>query len=147
MRRKVSRSAIERMLSETARAYPKECCGILLGSADFLAAALPARNVHPAPDTHFEIDPRALIDAHRAARAGGPQVVGYYHSHPDGPAAPSATDLKMAAQDGRVWAIIGASDIGETRTAPTGIDATEKIKFWRDTRQGFAPVTYEVHEV
>ena len=64
----------------------------------------------PDPETHFEIDPQALIDAHRAARAGGPQVLGYYHSHPAGEPEPSATDRAMAAGDGRMWAIMGRDE-------------------------------------
>jgi len=109
------------MRAHAAAAHPLECCGLLLGQAGRITAALPAANVHPDPRTHFEIDPAALIAAHRAARAGGPQVAGYYHSHPGGAPRPSATDRALAAGDGRVWAIIGA----------------EEILFWRDGQSGF----------
>ena len=104
-----------------AAAHPLECCGLLLGAGDQITAALPAANVHPSPQTHFEIDPAALIAAHRAARAGGPQVIGYYHSHPHGPPDPSATDQAHAAADGRIWAIVAAGE----------------IRFWRDAQSGF----------
>ncbi|MCH2487040.1 MAG: M67 family metallopeptidase [Erythrobacter sp.] len=83
-------------------------------------------NVHPEPARFFEIDPQALIDAHRAARSGGAQLVGYYHSHPLGPPEPSATDRAQATGDGRVWAIIGH----------------QTIRLWRDTKQGFEPLSY-----
>lgn len=122
----VASSALERMIAEAASAAPDECCGILLGTDNRIDSALPARNVHPDPALHFEIDPQALIDAHRAARAGGPQVIGYYHSHPHGEAAPSATDQTLAAGDGSVWAIIGK----------------EGARFWRDDAGGFAPLSY-----
>ena len=88
----------------------------------------PARNVHPTPETHFEIDPQALIDAHRAARGGGAEVLGYYHSHPHGPAEPSATDRALAARDGRVWAIA----------------AKGEVRFWRDDEPGFEPLSLRV---
>ncbi|MEN7538728.1 M67 family metallopeptidase [Aurantiacibacter flavus] len=101
---------------------PLECCGLLLGQGSTITEACPARNVHLSPQTHFEIDPQALIDAHRAARAGGPQVLGYYHSHPRGPAEPSATDRAMAAHDGAIWAIVGQDGA---------------IGLWRDNKQGF----------
>nr|WP_305959662.1 M67 family metallopeptidase [Aurantiacibacter sp. 219JJ12-13]MDP5262769.1 M67 family metallopeptidase [Aurantiacibacter sp. 219JJ12-13] len=113
---------------EAARAHPHECCGILLGQGDTISAALPARNVHPAPQAHFEIDPQALIDAHRAARVGGPQVLGYYHSHPTGSPRPSKTDWAEAAHDGAVWAIVGRNEIG----------------WWRDAPRGFAELPYRV---
>lgn len=126
----VSSAAIDRMLAEAQRGAPDECCGILLGASEHIADALPARNVHPTPRTHFEIDPQALIDAYRAARSGGPEVVGFYHSHPGGAAEPSGVDQASAAGDGRVWAIVGE----------TG------VTFWRDEEAGFVPLSYVVED-
>jgi len=109
---------------------PHECCGLLLGAGNTIEQAVPTANVSPTPRTHFEIDPQALVDAHRAARAGGPQVLGYYHSHPAGPSAPSATDQAQAGGDGRVWAIAGG----------------DGITFWRDDECGFTSLSYIVTE-
>lgn len=125
MRCEVSSQVIAAVLTEAERAHPLECCGILLGADDHIVAALPARNVHPAPATHFEIDPAILIAAHRAAREGGPQVVGYYHSHPVGSTTPSAIDRAQAAHDGAIWAIACGGEIG----------------WWRDLADGFVPVS------
>jgi len=119
----VTRDVIELLRDEARRAHPRECCGILLGDGTTITAALPAANVHPAPHTHFEIDPRALVDAHRAARSGGPQVLGYYHSHPTGRPEPSATDRAEAAHDLSVWAIVADDAIGWWRDAPDGFAA------------------------
>lgn len=99
---------------------------MLLGEGQAIAEARPTLNVARERRGYFEIDPQALIDAHRAARAGGPQVLGYYHSHPDGPAEPSAADRAQAPRDGRVWAI----------AAPGG------VTFWRDDEEGFTPLSY-----
>jgi proteasome lid subunit RPN8/RPN11 len=130
MELELTRAALERILAEAARALPCEACGILLGHDRLIERAVPAANVHPTPRTHFEIDPQALVDAHRAARRGGPDVLGYYHSHPGGPAEPSATDRTMAAGDGRVWAIVGQGG----------------VTFWRDDEDGFAKLSYSVTE-
>ena len=111
MATEVSSNVIERLLSEARRAHPLECCGILLGHGEVIVQAKAAANVHPDPRQHFEIDPQALIDAHRDARDGDLQVLGYYHSHPNGLAEPSATDRAIAAPDGSVWAIIAAERI------------------------------------
>ncbi len=126
MRCEVSSDVVERLLAEAASAHPQECCGILLGEGDAITAIQPADNVHPEPERHFEIDPQALVDAHRAARAGGPAIIGYYHSHPNGRAEPSATDRAMAASDGAVWAIIAAG----------------RITLWRSGDAGFAALPY-----
>lgn len=114
--------ALAAMRAAAAAAHPREACGILLGEGGRITAARVTANVHPAPETHFEIDPQALIDAHRAARSGGAQVLGYFHSHPQGAAAPSATDRACAAGDGRIWAIIAGGE----------------VTFWRDGEEGFA---------
>ena len=119
----VSSDVVERLLAEAGSAHPRECCGILLGQGERIEAAVPADNVHPAPETHFEIDPAALIAAHRRAREGGPQVAGYYHSHPGGAAVPSATDRAMAAGDGAVWAIVAAPSLRLWLSAASGFEA------------------------
>ena len=125
----VTSEALAAMRAAAAAAHPQEACGILLGTANRITAALETRNVHPTPETHFAIDPQALIDAHRAARAGGPQVLGYFHSHPHGPAEPSATDRACAAGDGRVWAIIASGIAGDD------------VRFWRDDDRGFTALS------
>lgn len=124
MRLEVTREAADAMAAAARAAHPREACGILFGRAGRVEAFGEAVNVHPEPERHFEIDPQALIDAHRAERAGGPQVVGWFHSHPAGPAEPSATDRAMAVSDGRVWAIWGE----------------EKLAFFRAVEGGFEPL-------
>ena len=111
------------LLQEAARAGPHECCGLLLGRGGAVLTAQPAANVHPHPADQFEIDPAALIAAHRAARAGGPEVLGYYHSHPNGRAEPSATDRAQASGDGRIWAIIAGGAVTWWRDTPGGFEA------------------------
>jgi proteasome lid subunit RPN8/RPN11 len=110
-------------------AAPEECCGLLLGR-EAIEEARPAANVAPDPLRRLDIDPQALIDAHRAARAGGPPVIGYYHSHPGGPAKPSATDRALASGDGKVWAILGAGGVA----------------FWRDDEHGFVSLSYTIED-
>ncbi len=129
----VSKGVIAAMRAAAAAAHPREACGILLGDLAHgrarITEAREAANVHPAPRTHFEIDPQALIHAHRAARAGGaPQVIGYFHSHPQGPAAPSATDRACAAGDNAVWAILAGED----------------VTFWKDGDAGFTALSFDV---
>jgi len=124
----ITREVLDFLLAEAARAAPEECCGLLLGRDSTIEAARPAPNVAAERTRRFEIDPQALVDAHRAARRGGPQVVGYFHSHLHGPAEPSATDRAEAAHDGSVWAIV----------------ATSAVTFWRDEEVGFVPLSYGI---
>jgi proteasome lid subunit RPN8/RPN11 len=130
MQVEVTSEALAAIRAHAAAALPHEACGLLLGEGARITEAHATANVHPAPATHFEIDPQALIDAHRAARAGGPQVLGYFHSHPSGPAAPSATDRASAAGDGRVWAIVAGGE----------------VKFWQDGKEGFTALSFTIHD-
>jgi proteasome lid subunit RPN8/RPN11 len=120
---------------EADRAAPEECCGLLLGRGEpgakaRIDTALPAENVSDQPCLRFEIDPVALLAAHKAARAGGPQVLGYYHSHPTGHPVPSATDCEHSTGDLRIWAIIAGG----------------QVAFWRDSGKGFAELACRMVE-
>ncbi len=128
MELRVTSGLIENLVAQAANALPHECCGILLGRGWNIIALLPARNIHATPPTHFERDPQALIDAHRAARQGGAQVAGYYHSHPNGRTGPSPTDRAMASGDGRIWAII----------------AGNAVSFWEDAPDRFRALSHRV---
>ena len=130
MELEVTSSAYAMVLRAAGDAHPKEACGILLGEGYRITAAQTARNVHAAPETHFEIDPQALIDAHRAQRSGGPQVIGYFHSHPNGAARPSPKDQAASARDACVWAIAAGGH----------------VTFWSDDPEGFRQISYRVIE-
>lgn len=125
----LSSDVLDGLKTEAIEAYPRECCGILLGTGQAITSIRSAKNVHPRPENHFEIDPQALIDAHRAARRGGPQVLGFFHSHPNGLARPSATDEAMSTGQGLVWAIIAAG----------------RVTFWREGDARFAELPYVVY--
>lgn len=116
------------MLAAAAARHPHEACGLLFGTGPAITRFCETANLAPDPARHFEIDPAALIAAHRAARAGGPALVGYFHAHPTGDPAPSATDRASAAHDGRIWAIAGGGT----------------IKLWRDTPSGFEALSYRL---
>ena len=94
------------LLVEARAAFPHECCGLLYGKAGRVDATQPAKNCAGEPSAAFEIDPAALVAAQVATRRGGPSVIGYYHSHPNGRAAPSMSDAESAAADGRIWLVI-----------------------------------------
>lgn len=125
---KVRASVLAAIVDGARLTHPHEACGLLLGTADVIDRVQTANNVATDPARHFEIDPASLIAAHKTARAGGAQIVGYWHSHPSGPAEPSATDRAQAAGDGKVWAIVAGETIG----------------WWRDTAEGFAALSTAV---
>lgn len=122
-------------LRELARAgYPNECCGLLVGTAQPDIAEI--TEIHPSknltsgdPTKSFEVDPKLRFDVMREAqsRDDGVDIIGHYHSHPNGPAAPSAKDLSMAYEPNMIWLIcsvapneevvIGAFQLSSDRSA------------------------------
>ncbi len=99
---------------------PRESCGIILGTQTDdgwrVTGIAESRNIAP-PDRNdrFEIDPALLLSTQKAARAGGPRMIGVYHSHPNGRAEPSETDLATVWQTGMIW-IISAVDMERMET-------------------------------
>lgn len=81
--------------------YPEECCGVLIGrchsGATFVERVLSVGNEREdSRQNRYLISPETVLAAHKEARSVGLEVVGYYHSHPDHPAEPSAFDRENA---------------------------------------------------
>ena len=92
--------AVEAAVVAHARAAaPEECCGLLLGDADTIHAAVQSRNIDDQPVRRYLIDPAVHLAAIRDARSRSLEVIGAYHSHPRSPAVPSATDADAAFGD------------------------------------------------
>jgi desampylase len=114
----ISRQQQQLLLAWAKQAGEHECCGLVFGTDGKVARVELAEN-DAAETTHsFEIDPSALIAAEKQARQGGPHILGYFHSHPNGVAKPSNRDGYMAADDGRIWLIIAGGQI--TAWCPVG---------------------------
>jgi proteasome lid subunit RPN8/RPN11 len=96
---RVRKDALQMMLRHAAESWPEECCGLLLGRADRIEDALPARNAAEDRARRFLVDPVDHFHAIRQARARGLAIVGAYHSHPNTEPAPSPTDRREAYDD------------------------------------------------
>ena len=116
----ISRSLLAAIRAHAAREAPREACGLLFGAPGSITDAVPCANVAVDPLRRFEVDPAAVFAALRAERAGGPAVIGVYHSHPAGDARPSRADASDAAPDGRLWLIVGGNDVMAWRASETG---------------------------
>jgi proteasome lid subunit RPN8/RPN11 len=107
----ISSGLVERIVALAAAEPNREVCGLLVGQGGRVHDILPAPNVAEDPSRRFEVDPAVHIEAIRAARAGGPAVIGCYHSHPSGAAAPSATDAAMIGRVGDYWLICDGQNV------------------------------------
>lgn len=119
----ISRTLLDALIAEAAASPDAECCGLLFGTRGRIIDAVSCRNVAADPARRFEIDPAALIAAHRAARDGGPTIIGHYHSHPGGTARPSVEDAAQSAADGAYWLIIARDQATLWRAVASGREA------------------------
>ncbi|MDR1637864.1 MAG: M67 family metallopeptidase [Treponema sp.] len=88
---------------EGEKAYPGECCGVLLGRLEegggrLIESIIPIENAREEEERRhrFRIEPEDLMKAERKAAAQNRDVLGFYHSHPDHPARPSEYDREHA---------------------------------------------------
>lgn len=115
----IRRAAVDAMLVDARRALPNECCGLLIGVAACIERAAPARNLRPSPDRYL-IDPADHCAALRAARAAGLEVIGAYHSHPDGTLRPSEVDRREASYPEFIYVIVAPEPAGGLAPEPAG---------------------------
>ncbi len=102
VRIEIEDSVLTRILENAEKAYPSECCGVLLGSADGTVADIwEARNAvsEEKRGVCFSIDPLELYRCETESEERGVRIVGFYHSHPDAPARLSGDDLKGMIPD------------------------------------------------
>ena len=105
----IARSVRDAMVAHARRDAPRECCGLLIGRGRRIDLALPMANAARRPRTRFQVDPREHIAVRRVLRQVAPalEVIGLYHSHPDGPAVPSDRDVAEAHYPDWLFVIVG----------------------------------------
>jgi proteasome lid subunit RPN8/RPN11 len=147
----ISGHLAEKIRAHAAETYPYECCGALLGRDSNAVlqgnreASAPAREIlqlfplvnrrDDSPRNRFSVTPQDVLEAEKAAREQGLEVVGWYHSHPDHPARPSEYDRDHA------WPWYSYIIVSVQNGAP------QDMTSWRlnDDRAEFSPEGIEIH--
>lgn len=96
---RLPRLVMEAIRGHGRETYPHECCGFLLGAPDAgeVSELIRASNAREdSPGDRYLIPPEEFVRAQRGADRRGLDIVGFYHSHPDHPARPSAFDQDHA---------------------------------------------------
>lgn len=111
----VAKSIVEAMVADALDGYPLEACGVLGGTVDERGratadACYPLLNV-AASARVYEVDPRALMRADRAAEDAGGQLIGVYHSHTHTEARPSPTDVAQAPDPDWHYVLVSLRDL------------------------------------
>ncbi len=98
---KISQELLEKIRLHGEHTYPEECCGILLGAGGETDAVV--QDVIEIPNSQdgnrrrrFFVTADQYRVAERLSDERGLTLLGFYHTHPDHPAAPSAFDTEHA---------------------------------------------------
>ena len=96
----ISRNLLEAIRDHGREAYPEECCGGLLGRRGDPARVSRVERIDNVRDVErarrYEVSPQDYLRLERLAGEQGVELLGFYHSHPDHPAIPSAYDRDHA---------------------------------------------------
>jgi proteasome lid subunit RPN8/RPN11 len=98
---RISRDIALQIERHGERTYPEECCGIMLGITDgsnqTVGEIVEFENEQDENRRRrFFVTPKQYMRAERIATEKKLELLGFYHSHPDHPAAPSEFDRDHA---------------------------------------------------
>ena len=117
---------MEELIRHAESTLPNECCGILVGrSVDdetHVDRVIQARNItEDDPKRSYQIDWRTLFETVRFTRDSREEMVGFYHSHPDGTNRPSKKDQELAWVN-HVYLIVSFARRVDRRVVPVHQD-------------------------
>jgi proteasome lid subunit RPN8/RPN11 len=92
------------MHTDVCSRAPEEACGIVAGKAGRVLKVYPATNaLHSL--VRYQLDPEEQLEIFNEIDQFGWELLGIYHSHPNGPNYPSATDIQEAYYPDSVYII------------------------------------------
>lgn len=100
MRATITREALVYLEDQAIIAFPEECCGALSGTGEDPRAILGSHQLENAlgdERTHrYLITSEEYRRTEQVFTAEGREIVGFYHSHPNGTPAPTPEDMAHA---------------------------------------------------
>lgn len=92
---------------------PKEACGVIVTHIRTgVSRVLKLRNVHPEPESGFEVREREVREMYRRLNRQLEYIEVIWHSHTHSPASPSAGDIAAAEMPEAHYLIVATSGTG-----------------------------------
>jgi proteasome lid subunit RPN8/RPN11 len=107
---RVPKQVLDEMIAHARRDASVECCGLLAGRDGIITRVFPAANAAANPASSYEIAPKEIFERMREMRAEGIEMIGIYHSHPNGKNEPSPRDVEQAYYSEAAYFIISPRD-------------------------------------
>jgi desampylase len=106
-------SHLEQIVGHARQGYPYEVCGLIGGRDGIAESVVPVPNASLTPRVRFEMERQAMVDAIIGFQRAGREVIGIYHSHPDGRADLSESDIAQATWPDAVNLVLGLAEVQE----------------------------------
>ena len=126
----IGRADLKRLVDLAEASYPEEACALLIGRQGVaghyrVTRVEPAANVASDRRRRFEVDPGLRIGIERELRGAEEQVIGVWHSHPDGAPEPSGRDAEQIYEPRLAWlitALAGGQALTSAAFVPAAAD-------------------------
>ena len=105
----LKRPFIQKILAHTQAQYPLEACGFLSGRDGIVMSQYSIHN-RLQSETEYEMEPTEMLAAFLAMEEADEELLAIYHSHPQGPAQPSPTDIAQAHYPDAVQIIVSLAE-------------------------------------
>jgi [CysO sulfur-carrier protein]-S-L-cysteine hydrolase len=106
---RLTKETFARMVAHLNEVYPLEGCGILAGRDGRVTRLYPVKNRLQSP-VAYEMEPLEQLAAMLDVEERGLELLGIYHSHPNGPDWPSASDVSLAFYPEAAYVIVSMVD-------------------------------------
>ena len=108
----LTENQMQQMIAHAQAALPNEACGLLGGKDGRVQAVYSGANAELSP-TRYRMDPQEQLLALDAIELAGEDLLGIFHSHPEGQPVPSTTDLAQAYYPDAVYIILARQCSGK----------------------------------
>lgn len=131
---------LEQIFSHAREGAPHEVCGIVAGAGNVVKQVYPTRNVADDRTRHYVIDPQDLATLLPTIEQNRMELIGFYHSHPNGGFIPSVTDIRQATYPDCVYLIVRLKNNQPELAA-------WQIIYGQVKRVFISPYEYDTHEI
>jgi proteasome lid subunit RPN8/RPN11 len=90
---------VQTIVEQAKANAPCEICGLIVGQSGVAKQLILIPNCSVSPETHYDMDGKALLQAYKKIDASGDDLLAMYHSHPKSEALPSQTDIRDAMRN------------------------------------------------
>ncbi|MDQ7026065.1 MAG: M67 family metallopeptidase [Anaerolineae bacterium] len=96
---RLSYQQVQIIVGQAQSGLPDEICGLIVGQKGIAQQIISIPNRSETPETHFDMDAKALLQAYKKMDAVGGELLAVYHSHPKSDPIPSQTDIREAMRN------------------------------------------------